>query len=851
MDNIDCIQSKKYVYPVTDMPVGIISLSAYIKKHVDVEVKLIDFNVELNKIKDFEDDSFLNMYVNTLINEPDDYDVIGISCLFSTMYSNMIDIANIVKSSFRNSIIIAGGGIPTNAYKKIFKETNAFDALCFGEGEKPLLELFKAENKIEFLESNSSWVTGEKIKNNEIYKYDFINDLDEIPFYDYDLLDIESYISKPTPQSYFKGRNNVRLFYYLTSRGCPHKCLSGNTLINTIYGKISIKEIVNNYKTIPVLTYDRNTKKILFADAINIQKIEENVKIIRVFFDNDTYIDCTPDHKFLTFKNNNQFVQQKEVEIEAQYLKSKQSVRAIKTYTIDNGYVDICCGRRYSEKYHRLVAQYKYKRKIEKNEEVHHLDYNKHNNHPDNLIIVKQCDHLSKYHPEFSERMKKNNPSFNFSKEYFINLGKLQKGKIRSEEAKINYRNSKLGSLNPNYIEFTFNIEENLNDILYAKNLREYANSKNISKELLLKYFKIKYKTSIENYRKILGIKKFQLNEINHKVVKIEWLEKKEDTYCMEVPGYNWFFANDVLVHNCCFCASGTVHGRKMRFHSIDRVKNDFDILKNKYNVEIISFQDDHLMAKKERLEEIMEYAKKIDLKLFFQTGVTLKSLDRKMLEVLKDHGFTDLVLPMESGSERVLRDIIHKPADLTMARQVAKDCRELDIFTTANIIIGLPGETRQDIEDTKQFLKSIDVNWFKFLIATPLIGSEFFKICVDKKYLDEDFIGGDFKNAVVDTEEFTKEEIEKLVYDLNLEINFVENSDMRLNNFEKAFERFKGVIKVKNDHAFAHYFAAKCCEKLNLKDEYLYHKNNYENITANSFFWAEYALTFDLENLN
>jgi len=524
MDNIDCVQSKKYVYPVTDMPVGIISLSAYIKKHVDVEVKLIDFNVELNKIKDFEDDSFLNMYVNTLINEPDDYDVIGISCLFSTMYSNMVDIANIVKSSFRNSIIIAGGGIPTNAYKKIFKETNAFDALCFGEGEKPLLELFKVENKIEFLESNSSWITREKIKNNEIYKYDFINDLDEIPFYDYDLLDIESYISKPTPQSYFKGRNNVRLFYYLTSRGCPHFCN---------------------------------------------------------------------------------------------------------------------------------------------------------------------------------------------------------------------------------------------------------------------------------------------------------------------------------------FCASGTVHGRKMRFHSVDRVKNDFNILKKKYNAEVISFQDDHLMSKKGRVEDFLNYAKEINLKLFFQTGVTLKSLDRKMLETLKDHGFTDLVLPMESGSERVLRDIIHKPADLTMARQVAKDCRDLDIFTTANIIIGLPGETRQDIEDTKQFLKSIDVNWFKFLIATPLIGSEFFKICVEKNYLDEDFIGGDFKNAVVDTEEFTKEEIEQLVYDLNLEINFVENSDMRLNNFEKAFERFKGVIKVKNDHAFAYYFAAKCCEKLNLKDEYLYYKNNYENIIANSFFWAEYALTFDLENLN
>lgn len=43
-------KSGRYGSPITDMPIGIISLSAYLKKHAEVEIKLIDFNILLNKL---------------------------------------------------------------------------------------------------------------------------------------------------------------------------------------------------------------------------------------------------------------------------------------------------------------------------------------------------------------------------------------------------------------------------------------------------------------------------------------------------------------------------------------------------------------------------------------------------------------------------------------------------------------------------------------------------------------------------------------------------------------------------------------------------------------------------------
>ncbi|MGC9197170.1 MAG: radical SAM protein, partial [Syntrophobacteraceae bacterium] len=195
---------------------------------------------------------------------------------------------------------------------------------------------------------------------------------------------------------------------------------------------------------------------------------------------------------------------------------------------------------------------------------------------------------------------------------------------------------------------------------------------------------------------------------------------------------------------------------------------------------------------------------------LFFQSGLPLYALDRNTLEAIRDTGSRELVLPIESGSDRVLKDIMHKPLELSIVQRVISDCRDLGIDTDANILIGLPGETKQDIEDTRAFLKTLDATWFRIYVATPLVGSEMLDTCIKNKYLKGSYIGCDFKKAVVETRDFTAEYIQEKAYALNLELNFVENSDMRLGNYAAALKGFENTIRVKSDHAFACYFAAK-----------------------------------------
>ncbi len=53
---------------------------------------------------------------------------------------------------------------------------------------------------------------------------------------------------------------------------------------------------------------------------------------------------------------------------------------------------------------------------------------------------------------------------------------------------------------------------------------------------------------------------------------------------------------------------------------------------------------------------------KELEIKAIFQNGLNLYALDTKMLKAMKEVGVTYLTLPIESGSQRVLNEVMKKP---------------------------------------------------------------------------------------------------------------------------------------------------------------------------------------------
>ena len=240
---------------------------------------------------------------------------------------------------------------------------------------------------------------------------------------------------------------------------------------------------------------------------------------------------------------------------------------------------------------------------------------------------------------------------------------------------------------------------------------------------------------------------------------------------------------------------------------------------------------------------------KDLDLDSLYQNGLTLYALDRPMLEAFFDAGVRHLVLPVESGSEKVLKQQMKKPLKFHISERVAADCRDLGIYTNTNILIGMPGETKADIEEARLNLRRIKTNWFNVACASPLVGSEMYEIASREGFITGDIMGADYHHAVINTDDFSADYIQKMQYIFNLELNFIYNQDVLAGDFETALMGFENVIKVRPDHAFAHYFAAIAHSHLGNHERYVTCQNKSQTY-AQMPFWKEWFEYFQLPNL-
>lgn len=94
-----------------------------------------------------------------------------------------------------------------------------------------------------------------------------------------------------------------------------------------------------------------------------------------------------------------------------------------------------------------------------------------------------------------------------------------------------------------------------------------------------------------------------------------------------------------------------------------------------------------------------------------------------------------------KSGSERVRREIMQRSATNQRFRDVFRWTREAGITATANYIIGTPGETRAEMEQTIALHHDLQPADFAFFVFYPYPGTELFQLCQANGYLPEDYL--------------------------------------------------------------------------------------------------------------
>ena len=74
-----------------------------------------------------------------------------------------------------------------------------------------------------------------------------------------------------------------------------------------------------------------------------------------------------------------------------------------------------------------------------------------------------------------------------------------------------------------------------------------------------------------------------------------------------------------------------------------------------------------------------------------------------------------------------------------------------MGIYTDCNIIIGMPGETMDDIAVAREFLRELPANWYRINVATPLAGSEMYEVALENRQMVGDVREAGYKSCVIE----------------------------------------------------------------------------------------------------
>lgn len=178
--------------------------------------------------------------------------------------------------------------------------------------------------------------------------------------------------------------------------------------------------------------------------------------------------------------------------------------------------------------------------------------------------------------------------------------------------------------------------------------------------------------------------------------------------------------------YNCKFCASPKIWKRTIRYRSPDNVIEEIKYLINNFGVKEIHFEDDNLTLKREHIENICQKIidNKIKISWACPNGVRADTIDMDLLNLMKKSGCYYLAFGFESGNQEILNNI-NKETTLDKLKQAAILANKVGIMTQGFFIFGLPDETKETIQETINFAKSVPLNRAQFLLLDVLPGSQ------------------------------------------------------------------------------------------------------------------------------
>ena len=230
----------------------------------------------------------------------------------------------------------------------------------------------------------------------------------------------------------------------------------------------------------------------------------------------------------------------------------------------------------------------------------------------------------------------------------------------------------------------------------------------------------------------------------------------------------------------CTFCTTPQMWGTTVRWRKLEDIMTEIKREVKDFNIGEIQFEDDTITARKKNLLDLCKELEKIGLPWCTPNGIKTNyhlANQTEMFQAMKDSGCYQVTLACESGVQRVLDNIINKRLKIDQIKPAIENAKKVGLLVHTFWILGYPGETYEEINQTIKFALNSGADSFSFSILSPLPGTSIYrKVIKENLWWEgrglEDLM---YRSSLVKVNGFSgPKEFEKFVTEANIKANMI-----------------------------------------------------------------------------
>ncbi len=182
---------------------------------------------------------------------------------------------------------------------------------------------------------------------------------------------------------------------------------------------------------------------------------------------------------------------------------------------------------------------------------------------------------------------------------------------------------------------------------------------------------------------------------------------------------------------NCSFCLAPRMTGKRFRPRSPKNVVDELEWLKNEHKPDAFTFHDETFTYDKKRVLAICEEIQNRNIGLPWDCSTRVDQISIEVLAKMRDSNCQLVSYGVESGSQKIL-NAMKKGTTVEQNERAIKWAKEAGLSVTISVIIGYPGETRDTLEQTLDFIRRTEPDDVHMSLATPYPGIELYDLVKD-----------------------------------------------------------------------------------------------------------------------